>query len=94
MTVKTTYRADVFKTLGQNTQGSEWLRERVAKHESTRRSELLKWVTSMISKHGADGDGTIDWVEAWSDDPDEDWGLWAEANAETAGMIAKMDETC
>jgi len=86
----TTYRADAFKTLGRNASESGWLRERVAKYESTRRSELLGWVISMISEHGEHGDGTIDWVEAWSDDPDEDWSLEAEANAETIQEAAEQ----
>lgn len=78
-----TYQARAYKTLGMNEYESEFVRDLVAKYETTDKSDLLGWIIAMISEHGQDGDGTIDWMEAWSDDPDDAWSLVDEATAET-----------
>ena len=77
------YSARAYKTLGQNEHQTEWVRELVSEYETTDRSDLLGWVIAVISEHGSDGDGTIDWVEAWSDDPDDAWSMLGEASHET-----------
>jgi len=86
--METKYKASAFKTLGQDASESEWIRERVARYESDHRSDLLGWVISMISEHGDSGDGTIDWIEAWNEDPDDAWSMEAEASAETIQRAA------
>lgn len=78
-----TYQARAYKTLGMNEYESGFVRDLVAKYETTDKSDLLGWIIAMISEHGYDGDGTIDWMEAWSDDPDDAWSLLDEATAET-----------
>lgn len=81
--MKRTYQARAYKTLGMNEYESGFVRDLVAKYETTDKSDLLGWIIAMISEHGHDGDGTIDWMEAWSDDPDDAWSLVDEATAET-----------
>ena len=81
--METTYLARAYKTLGADASESEWVRDLASKYETTDKTDLLGWVISIISEHGSDGDGTIDWIEAWSDDPDDAWSIEAEANSET-----------
>lgn len=78
-----TYQARAYETLGTNEHQTEPVRRLVTKYETTNKSDLLAWVIAMISEHGYEGDGTIDWVEAWSDDPDDAWSLQDEATSET-----------
>jgi len=78
-----TYQARAYKTLGTNEYESDFVRDLVARYETTDKSDLLGWIISMISEHGHDGDGTIDWMEAWSDDVDDACSLLDEATAET-----------
>lgn len=77
------YEARVYRTLGQNDHQTDWVRERVSTYSSDSRADLLGWVISMVSEHGMHGDETIDWVEAWSNDPDDGWQLLGSADADT-----------
>lgn len=82
------YEARAYRTLGQNEHQTDWVRELVSKYESSDKNDIVGWVISMIDHHGADGDGTIDWVEAWSDDPDDAWSILGEASHEVIEDLA------
>lgn len=84
-----TYEARAYKTLGQNEHQTDWIRELVAKYETTDKSDLLRWVIAIAERHGADGDETVDWIEAWSDDPDDAWSLNEEATADGTMTIRR-----
>ena len=82
------YEAKAWRTLGQNEHQTEWVRELVSEYRSSDKNDLLGWLISMIDRHGADGDATIDWVEAWSEDPDDDWSILSDASHETIESLA------
>lgn len=91
--MKRTYTARAFHTWGADS-GSAIPHSVVARYSSTDKPSILRWCMDVVLQHGARGltDQSVDFIECWSDDPDDAWRLYASADEEGLGLIESQME--